>query len=151
MIDAASVRCDGVRARAALAPDGELSLLERRLLEAHLARCEPCREFAERVAQVVVELRAAAAVRPAVRVAPPARPRRRSRARARAAVAAVAVAATALGTAARGPLPVRTGEEPPVAAAADEQQALRRYRRDALVASAAVREHAATGFGVRSA
>ena len=38
--------CDRARAWAALAPDGELSELERKLLDAHVVRCGACSRFA---------------------------------------------------------------------------------------------------------
>jgi anti-sigma factor RsiW len=46
---------------AALAPDGELAVLERRLLDAHLAHCARCRAFAQQVAAVAAAVRGAAA------------------------------------------------------------------------------------------
>ena len=71
------VLCDRARAWAALAPDGELSELERKLLGSHLDRCDACADFAVRVAAVAAELRAASLQplpRPdlGARVAPPA-------------------------------------------------------------------------------
>ena len=56
-------RCERTRTWAALAPDGELAVLERRLLDAHLANCLACRSFADDVAAIAAELRAAAAER----------------------------------------------------------------------------------------
>jgi hypothetical protein len=139
-----ATRCARVRERAALAPDGELSELERRLLDAHLAHCEPCRLFARRVAAVAAELRAAAAARPAARAAP-------SRGRAlgpRLRTAALAaVAATALGVGVRAPVPERPA--PPTAVdATAEMHVLRELRREALVASASAAEERPTRFGV---
>ena len=71
-------RCERTRFWAALAPDGELAVLERRLLDAHLARCIACRSFADDVAAFAAELRAAAAERTARRVVLPAAPLRRT-------------------------------------------------------------------------
>lgn len=51
--------CERARAWAALAPDGELSELERRLLVAHVARCTACASFAAGVEALVEEVRAA--------------------------------------------------------------------------------------------
>ena len=50
--------CERARTWAALAPDGELSHFERRLLDAHLDRCAECRAFAVRVETVSTALRA---------------------------------------------------------------------------------------------
>lgn len=54
-----SLVCDRVRAQVSLRLDGELSQLESRMLEAHLARCAECRAYEARVAAVTNELRAA--------------------------------------------------------------------------------------------
>ena len=51
--------CDRVRAQVSLRLDSELSQLEVRMLEAHLARCADCREFEASVAEFTTELRAA--------------------------------------------------------------------------------------------
>jgi predicted anti-sigma-YlaC factor YlaD len=51
--------CDRVRHWAALAPDGVLSELEQRLLEAHLVYCGPCRGFSATVDGFTHKLRAA--------------------------------------------------------------------------------------------
>jgi predicted anti-sigma-YlaC factor YlaD len=102
------VLCDRARAWAALAPDGELSELERKLLDSHLHRCVSCADFAVRVAAVAAELRAAS-LQPLPRpVSVPVWRRRQAYARVRAVGAAAAVAAMALGIAARAPL--STGE-----------------------------------------
>lgn len=96
--------CHRARAWAALAPDGELSELERKLLGAHLRRCAACAAFAVDVAALTAELRAAAAVPLARPVAIPVWRRRRSWAGVRAAGAAAAIAVMTLGIASRGPL-----------------------------------------------
>ena len=90
---------------AALAPDGELSELERKLLDAHVERCAPCARFRVEVAAVAAELRAAS-------LHPLPRPvsvrtwrRRQAYARFRTVGAAAAVAVMALGVASRAPLP----------------------------------------------
>jgi len=54
-------RCERALAWAALAPDEELAVIERRLLDAHLAHCARCRAFAQQVAAVAAALRGAAA------------------------------------------------------------------------------------------
>lgn len=103
------VLCDRARAWAALAPDGELSELERKLLGSHLDRCDACADFAVQVAAVAAELRAAL-LQPLPRpVSVPAWRRRSVYARVRAVGAAAAVALIALGVAARAPL--STGEQ----------------------------------------
>ena len=98
------VLCERARTWAALAPDGELSELERKLLDAHLQRCAACGYFAVEVAAVASELRAAA-LRPLPRpLVVPIWRRRPVYARARAVGAAAAVAVMALGVASRAPL-----------------------------------------------
>ena len=97
-------RCERTRTWAALAPDGELAMLERRLLDAHLANCIDCRSFADHVAAIAAELRAAAAERSRRRLTMPAAPvRRSSPARLRAVASVAAVATMALGIAGRTP------------------------------------------------
>jgi anti-sigma factor RsiW len=51
--------CERARTWVSLSHDGELSELERRLLEAHLDRCTACASFATEIEYVVGELRAA--------------------------------------------------------------------------------------------
>ncbi|MGZ8783021.1 MAG: zf-HC2 domain-containing protein [Gaiellaceae bacterium] len=96
--------CERARGWAALAPDGELSELERKLLESHLRRCGPCGHFAVQVALVADALRAAR-LEPLPRsVSVPVWRRRPVYARMRTVGAAAAVAAMALGIASREPL-----------------------------------------------
>lgn len=54
-----SIVCDRVRGQVSLRLDGELSQLESRMVDAHLARCADCREFEADVADVTTRLRAA--------------------------------------------------------------------------------------------
>jgi hypothetical protein len=151
-------RCERARTWAALAPDGELALLERRLLDAHLAHCGACACFADLVAEVAAELRAAAAEQPSRRVVlPPAPVRRSAYARVRTAGTLTAVAAMALGIAAQSPLPSRA--EPPTsprAAAPErveeaEQQTIRLLRREAMLAAPGYPDRPARAFGTRPA
>ena len=96
--------CERARTWAALAPDGELSELERKLLDAHVQRCSACAYFAVEVAAVASELRAAA-LQPLPRpLSVPIWRRRPVYARVRAVGAAAAVAVMALGVASRAPL-----------------------------------------------
>jgi hypothetical protein len=98
------VLCERARSWAALAPDGELSELERKLLDAHLQRCAACGQFAVEVAHIAAELREAA-LRPLPRpVRIPSWRRRPVYARLRTVGAAAAVAVMALGVASRAPL-----------------------------------------------
>ena len=98
------VLCERARTWAALAPDGELSELERKLLDAHVQRCAACAYFASEVAAVASELRAAA-LQPLPRpLVVPIWRRRPVYARVRAVGAAAAVAVMALGVASRAPL-----------------------------------------------
>ena len=98
------VLCERARTWAALAPDGELSELERKLLDAHVQRCAACAQFAAEVAAVASELRAATLQPlPRPQVWPIWR-RRPVYARVRAVGPAAAVAVMALGVASRAPL-----------------------------------------------
>jgi hypothetical protein len=112
MTDHPAVICERARTWAALAPDGELSELERKLLHAHLTRCSACAGFALDVAAVAAELRAAAPEPlPRPLSVPIWRRRRPVYARVRTVGAAAAVAVMALGVASRGPLtPAEDGE-----------------------------------------
>jgi anti-sigma factor RsiW len=49
--------CERVRAQVSIELDGELSELERRMLDAHLVRCPACREYLEDVASFTTKLR----------------------------------------------------------------------------------------------
>jgi anti-sigma factor RsiW len=96
--------CERARTWAALAPDGELSELERKLLDAHVQRCAACAYFAVEVAAVATELRAAS-LQPLPRpLVVPIWRRRPVYARVRTVGAAAAVAVMALGIASRAPL-----------------------------------------------
>ena len=54
-----SAVCERARTYVSLRIDGELSQLEDAMLQAHLARCEPCSAYAVDVAATTRELRAA--------------------------------------------------------------------------------------------
>jgi hypothetical protein len=96
--------CDRARSWAALAPDGELSELERTLLRAHLVRCGSCRRFAADVAAIAAALRGDS-LEPLPRpISVPPWRRRLVLARARTVGAAAAVAVMALGIASRAPV-----------------------------------------------
>ena len=148
------VLCERARSWAALAPDNELSELEQKLLDAHLARCAGCTRFAERVAAVADELRRASLERPTYPIAAPAWRRRNAYGRVRAVGAAAAVAAMALGVASRAPLPsegrqhgfqlpniVLTGDDERL-----EQKEQRDLRRNQILISAGA---AAASAGIR--
>jgi hypothetical protein len=51
--------CEQARSRAVLAPDGELSMLELRLLRAHLGRCPSCARIASDIETITATIRAA--------------------------------------------------------------------------------------------
>jgi anti-sigma factor RsiW len=151
-------RCERTRAWAALAPDGELAVLERRLLDAHLAHCAACRAFAADVAAIAAELRAAAAEHSRRRLVLPAAPARRSAARRLRAVASVAaVAAMALGIATRTPYVDDADPQPstPRATPADvvdaELHTLRMLRREASMSGIASPDRSSGAFGNRPA
>jgi hypothetical protein len=97
--------CERARAWAALAPDGELSTLELKLLDSHVQRCATCSDFAAQVAAVATGLRTAALEPLAQPVSTPTRWRRSTGyGRVRTVAAGAAVAAMALGIASRSPL-----------------------------------------------
>jgi hypothetical protein len=101
-------QCENVRVWAALAPDGELSELERRALRSHVRQCGSCARFAQGVEQISVLLRAEELEQPSFSPLIPrvARSRHAFVARARTVTAAAAVALMALGIASRSPLDV---------------------------------------------
>jgi hypothetical protein len=147
-------RCERTRAWAALAPDGELAVLERRLLDAHLAHCVACRSFADDVAAIAAELRAAAAERAARRLVLPATPVRRAAvSRIRAGASVAAVAAMALGIAARTPLadhadrPSRTPRATPADVARAELHTLRLFRQEEQMSGNAAPGRPSGAFG----
>jgi hypothetical protein len=152
-VEARTARCDRARGWAALAPDGELADLERRLLAAHLRQCAPCGSFARHVADVAAELRAAAPSRPGRRFAmPEACVRRSALARARAVAAVAAVAALALGTGVRPQLPADAVERPSARSGARDAadaaaQTIRQLQREALLSSALYPDRPASAFG----
>jgi predicted anti-sigma-YlaC factor YlaD len=139
--------CERARSWAALAPDRELSELERKLLDAHLARCSACAAFAADVAAITAELRQAASAPLPHPVALPARRRREAYARVRAVGAAAAVALMAFGVASRAPLPMGEPQALPTPTASDfaEAQQLRDLRTEAELADR--RERSANAFG----
>ena len=146
--------CERARAWAALAPDGELSELERKLLGAHVARCGACSHFSVKVTAVAGELRAAA-LRPLPRpVSIPVWRRRPVYARVRLAGAAAAVAVMALGIASQAPFSAGDRHAFPLAPVVDftggdqaEHQALRDIRREAILAAIEARTRPARHFG----
>jgi anti-sigma factor RsiW len=109
----ASIACDRFREQVSLSLDGELSQLERRMLDAHLARCASCSAFADDVRAFTEDLRAA----PLERLRRPVvvqRPRRIGTARLQIGIAAAfALAALGLGTqlSTQGPSPRSTNSD----------------------------------------
>ena len=148
------VLCERARSWAALAPDCELSELEQKLLDAHLARCAACSRFAVQVAAVAAELRAAS-LQPLPRpVSIPTRRRLPVYARVRTVGAAAAVALMALGIASQAPFSAGEQESFRLPRVVDfsggdeaEQRALRNLRRAAIVAASAARNRPARHFG----
>ncbi|HXH89545.1 MAG TPA: zf-HC2 domain-containing protein [Gaiellaceae bacterium] len=135
------VLCERARSWAALAPDNELSELERKLLDSHLERCAGCSSFAERVVAVAEALRSEPLQPLTYPIPVPSWRRRTVYARFRTVGAAAAVAAMALGIAARAPLPSDARQDgfraPNVAASAlddrTEQDEMRDLRRDQIL------------------
>jgi predicted anti-sigma-YlaC factor YlaD len=142
-----SEQCEHARVWAALAPDGELSELERRSLRSHLHTCPACTRFALDVENVALLLGSAEPERPAYPVTLPRIVRRRHAfaTRSRPVVAAAAVALMAIGIASRAPLQMdgRDNGTQTTTAASDSQQAeietLRKLRHVALTTAAADR------------
>ena len=99
------VLCDRARAWAALAPDGELSDLEQKLLDAHVARCARCERFAAEVASVTTALRAERLEPLSQPLTISSRRRRTGVARLGTVGAVAAVALMTIGITARAPLP----------------------------------------------
>ena len=151
-------RCERTRAWGALAPDAELSQFERRLLDAHLARCACCRDFAEQVAAIAAELRAARLERSARRtVLPSAHVRRSAYARGRGIAAVAAVAAMAFGIGLQAPLEEeRERPSAPLGSApADvdeaELQTMRQLRHEAFLAGIAYADRPSGALGTHPA
>lgn len=149
-----ATRCERTRVWAALAPDGELAVLERRLLDAHLAHCAGCSSFAADVSAIAADLRAAAAVQSRRRLVLPAAPGRRSAgSRLRAVASVAAVAAMALGIAARTPYvddaerPASTSRAAPADVAEAELRTLRMLRREASMSGIASPARPSGAFG----
>lgn len=146
--------CERARSWAALAPDGELSELERKLLDSHLTRCAACSRFAVEVAAVAADMRSAD-LHPLPRpVTIPTWRRRPAYARFRGVAAAAAVAVMALGIASRAPLSTSDRESlqlPRVVdfsgGDADEQQMLLNARTYTLATQRAMRTRPARHFG----
>ena len=148
------VLCDRARSWAALAPDGELSELERKLLDSHLTRCSACSCFAVEVAALAADLRATE-LEPLPRpVSIPTWHRRPVYARFRGVAAAAAVAVMALGIASRAPLATSDRESLQQARVIDfsggdavEQQTLLNTRTYTLASQRATRNRPARHFG----
>jgi len=54
-----SVVCERVRMQVSLELDGELSMLEKKMLDSHLTRCPSCRAYADEIVSFTGELRSA--------------------------------------------------------------------------------------------
>ena len=70
-LEAQSGDCGRARRWAALAPDGELSMLESRLLQAHVQRCPVCARIAADIEAISDAIRSAPLESPSARVALP--------------------------------------------------------------------------------
>lgn len=143
--------CERARAWAALAPDGELAELERKLLHAHIERCAPCAAFADDVAVFAAELRRAELVplsRP-LQIAAWRRSRYGSHLRNVGAVAAVAL--LALGVAARAPVDRHSPTRQQFGVSSSDTQAelaeLRQLRRQELIGAAGLPSPHVRHFG----
>lgn len=68
-LDAHSRACERARTWAALAPDGELSTLELRLLQAHLDRCPACARVAADIEAISEAIRSAPLEPPPAQIA----------------------------------------------------------------------------------
>lgn len=110
MLHLRGIHCDRARAWAALAPDGELSEFDQKLLDSHLDHCDACADFAVQVAAVAAGLRAASLEPLSHPISVPGWRRRSVYARARAVGAVAAVALMALGVASHAPLSPGEGD-----------------------------------------
>jgi anti-sigma factor RsiW len=139
--------CERSRAWAAFSVDEELSLLERRLLDAHLARCAECATFAADVVAATEALRGQPLESAPARVALSGHRTRRAAKRLplagkAAAVAAVAVGAFSFGSLSSPDTPDATQLRPVIidgataAAAQAEPEELRTYRHALLLEEA---------------
>src|SRR5207244_3574511 len=54
-----AIVCERIRAQVSLELDGELSELERRMLSAHLDRCDDCSDYARDLSRITDDLRSA--------------------------------------------------------------------------------------------
>ena len=151
------VVCDRARSWAALAPNGELSELERRLLDAHLVRCGACRHFSVQVAALAEELRRAPLEPLPHPVSLPRRWRHPAYGRLRTIGAAAAVAVMAVGIAARAPIS-SDSEAIRFPRVVDfsggdqaEMQRLRSLRREAIAVAEAVKNRPAKQLDNRPA
>jgi anti-sigma factor RsiW len=111
----ASVVCERAREQVSLSLDGELSQLERRLLDAHLARCGACSAYAADVTAFTEQMRAAP-LEPLTRPVVIRRHRGLSLGRAQV-VAAAALAFLAVGIA--GQLSATSSKQPALSGAGD--------------------------------
>lgn len=147
------VLCERARSWAALAPDNELSELERKLLDAHLDRCAGCSGFAARVAGVADELRRASLERPTYPIPVPSWRHRNTYARMRAIGAAAAVAAMALGVASRAPLPSQSRNDgftlPAIVLAGDDERQEQKEQRELRRTQILISSVRATPTGIR--
>lgn len=124
-----SVICERNRAQVSLLLDGELSELERRMLESHMAQCRPCAEFRVSITTFTESLRAAPFEELETPIVVQRRRRVISMSRLQVGVAAVlALAALGLGT--------RLQSEPGSSASL-EARAITRFPSDAEIASEA--------------
>lgn len=156
--------CERARTWAALAPDGELSQLEVRLLQAHLERCPACARVAVDIEAISEAIRAAPLEPPPAQIALPVLRRRSLRHRLPvtptasrlAAVAAVGLLAFTVGSwssdrVASTSLRPIVIDETTLPSAEAERAEFRAYRRAALMSGTYVGQHEGSRTGVRSA
>ena len=132
-MDVTGQLCARARFWASLRIDGELSELEGALLDAHLARCDACREVVAGFTVATEGLRAAPLVVPAPLAVASSRPRRLLVA---AAVAAVVVLGVIAGGLVRGETAGNAGSVPhavAIVASVETPDQLRRLRRTTLL------------------
>jgi predicted anti-sigma-YlaC factor YlaD len=129
--------CERAQSWASLRADDELSELESALLDAHLARCRPCRAFAAGAEALAAVLRSAPVSRPEPLVVRAARPERTALRAVQVAAALTLVVSAGVVAAVSGS-PGSASAARPVAmvAGADSPDRLRELRRPALVAQA---------------
>jgi anti-sigma factor RsiW len=150
MAEVRSIECERTRQSVSTALDSELPELDRARVAAHLAGCEACSTFRERIGGVAVAVRSAPLERVRFSVAlPPARSVgwRSARRLASTGAAAAVVAAAFLGFAAAPDRSTWRGDGVLIAAALDRPAGTNELLIDVIRPTLTSRQHQAIAFG----